>query len=470
MSELAATYRQWILAQDIEGMSIDEKDDEHIDLHSDSVDGCANFYDIDGVTIVELRLESKAGSEPLFFLHFELLDLGRAQELFNEMRQAYERTLRTEVRHVLLCCSCGITTTFFANKLNETAQSLEVDYDFCAMPLDQAKQQGAGYVAVLLAPQVGHLRQTVVEALPNTLVIELPASIFGAYDATAAINLVISAVSGARAAATSDLRMARDFDHSKCVLAISYVYRADESTLCYSVLDKGERSISGMLVRPQFDTLILDDLAATLRVAGYPPSKFDAIGIGVPSMVDKGVILTRLEHGYSQFDLAQVMRERWGVPVFVDNNATAAAAGCYVSQNKWDDVAFHAQTIGVPACDEGLVIGGLPRAGLHGFAGSLKYLAHDFSLSMDLGDAAWRYDGMLELVARYLAATICVVAPQAIFVWCDLVPDMDELREELHKTIPGLVLPQLVAVSDFDGLILMGELSLCLQRLAAEES
>ena len=468
MSELAATYHQWILAQDIEDMSIEEKDDEHIDLRSDSVDGCANFYDIDDATIVELRLESRSGGEPLFFLHFELLELERAQMLFNEMRQTYEKTFNTSVRHVLLCCSCGITTTFFANKLNETARTLEVDYDFCAMPLDQAKEQGSEFVAVLLAPQVGHLRQSVVEALPNTLVIELPVSIFGAYDATAALNLVIGAVSGARAAARSDLRMARDFDRSKCVLAICYVYREDESTLSYSVLDRGERSISGMLVRSHFDTLILDDLAATLRVAGYPPDGFDAIGIGVPNMTDKGVLLTRLEHGYARFDLAQVMRERWGVPVFVDNNATAAAAGCYVSQGEWDDVAFHAQTIGVPACDEGLVIGGLPRAGLCGFAGSLKYLSHDFSLSMDLNEAAWRYDGTLELVARYLAATICVVAPQAIFVWCDLVPDMEELREELHKTIPSLVIPQLVAVSDYDGLVLMGELSLCLQRLATD--
>ena len=446
-------------------MRVVEKDAEHIDLQSDSVDGCANFYTIDGTTIVELRLLSKPSDEPLFFLHFELLDLERAQELFGEMRQAYENTLRTQMHHVLLCCSCGITTTFFANKLNETAQSLDAGYDFQAMPLDQAKEQGSEFVAVLLAPQVGHLRQSVVEALPDTLVIELPASIFGAYDATAALNLVVSAVSGARTAAISDLRMARDFDHSKCVLAISHVFRKDESTLSYAVLDRGKRSIAGMLVRPQFDTMALDDLAATLRVAGYPPEQFDAVGIGVSGVVDKGVLLTKVENGYAHFDLAQVMRGRWGVPVYVDNNATAAAAGCYVSQDKWDDVAFHAQTIGVPACDEGLVIGGLPRAGLSGFAGNLACLAHDFSLSMDLGDAAWRYDGMLELVARYLAATICVVAPQAIFVWCDLVTDMDELR----KTIPGDMLPELVAVSDYDGLILMGEHSLCLQRLAAEE-
>lgn len=466
MNELARSYRQWILSQELEGLRIEKVDDEHLRIHGDAAEGCANFYDMGEATVVELRLEARPSGEALFFLHFELEDLVRAQNLFAEMRLAYEKTLHTDVRHVLLCCSCGITTTFFANKLNDTARDLGVGYDFCAMPLEEAKRNGSNFVAVLLAPQVGHLRASVVAALPDTLVIELPASIFGAYDANAALHLVISAVTGERAAAASDLRMARDFDKSKRVLAVSYVHREDESTLSYSVLDRGERTISGMLVRPVFDPLVLDDLAATLHVKGYPPEEFDAVGIGVPGVVDEGVVHTGLGRGYERVELAKTLEERWGVPVFVDNNATAAAAGCYVSQRDWDDVAFHAQTIGVSACDEGLVIGGLPRAGFGGFAGNLRHLARDFSLSMELEDAAWRYDGTLELLACYLAATICVVAPQAIFVWCDLVPDMDELRDELRKRIPSDMVPTLVAVSDYDGLVLMGELSLCLQRLS----
>lgn len=269
-------------------------------IESTIATGCANFYDIHDSTIIELRLEDKQSGESVFFLHFELEDIDRAKHLFEEMSEVYAKLTAQEVHHVLLCCTCGITTTFFANKLNETSQSLGLDYDFRAMPLEDAKKCGSGFVAVLLAPQVGHLRKSVAEALPNTLVIELPATIFGSYDASAALNLVASAVTGARTAAASDLRMARDF-----------------------------------------------------------------------------------------------------------------------------------------------------------------------SLSMDLDDAAWRYDGTLELVACYLTATICCVAPQAIFVWCDFLPDMDILREELHKRIPSRVLPDLVAVSDYDGLVLMGELSLCLQRLSA---
>ena len=464
MEDLMNSYRSWILDQHIEGCTLEQQSPERIRLRSEVATGEINFYNINETIVVELRLERTQDGESCFFLHFELEDLERAKSLFGEMVEAYTNLSNRRVKHILLCCTCGITTTFFANKLNENAASMGLDYDFCAKSLEEAKESGGEYTAVLLAPQVGHRRKELVEALPDTLVLELPGSMFGSYDAAAGVRFVVDAVTGARMAAKSDLRMARDFDHSKLVLAISYVIRADESTLCYRVLDKGEDALQGMLVRNRFDVYVLDDLAATLKVAGYPPESFDAVGIAMPGMIDKGVVV-QMGAGSDDFDMAATMSEKWGVSVRVDNNAAAAAAGCYISQSDWDDVAFHAQAIGVVECDEGLVIGGLVRAGNAGFAGNLGYLASNFTLSMELEEAAWRFDGMRELVARYLEATICTVAPQAIFVWCDLLTDMDELREELLKNLPADAIPELIAVADYDGLTLLGELSLCLQSI-----
>ena len=464
VDELTKTYRDWILDQRIEGCTLELQGDGKVNLKSDLANGEINFYDINGTTVVELRLERADDGEPCFFLHFELEELDRAKSLFGEMVEAFEGLGEKQARHILLCCTCGITTTFFANKLNEVAKSMEIEYDFCAKSIEEAKETGGEYTAVLLAPQVGHKRKELVEALPDTLVLELPGSMFGSYDAVAGVRFVVDAVTGARLAAKSDLRMARDFDHSKRVLAISYVIRSDESTLCYRVLDKGVDALQGMLVRSHFDIYVLYDLAATLKVAGYPLEGFDAVGVAMPGMIDKGVVV-QMDEGASDFDLAAKLSQKWHVPVRVDNNAVAAAAGCYISQNDWDDVAFHAQAIGVAECDEGLVIGGLVRAGKAGFAGNLGYLASNFSLSMDLEEAAWRYDGTRELVARYLEATICTVAPEAIFVWCDLVTDMEELREELLKNLPASAIPELIPVADYDGLTLLGELSLCLQGI-----
>jgi len=466
MDQLKQAYRSWILAQDVEGCTLTEGEGDGIVISGDLVKGWVNFYDIDGACIVELRLERVLDGEPAFFLHFELEDIIRAQNLFDEMVEAIHDATHREVRQVLLCCSCGMTTTYFAMKLNEVSQSLGLDYEFSAQPIEDAKRNGAEYAAVLLAPQVGYQRKDVSEALPDTLVIELPGKLFGSYDAAGVLRLVVDALSGSHSFAGGEqMQIARDFDRTKRVLALSYVHREDEPTLSYRVLEYGEVTLSGMLVRRTFNIRTLDDLAATLRVKGWKTSEFDAIGIAVPGIVDNGVLV---EHGNGEevrYDLAGKLSELWGTSVYVDYNASAAAVGCYVSQSEYENVAFHAQAIGIADGEEGYVVEGRPLVGRAGRSGHLGPLAPKFSLGMDVEDAAWRVGGMRELVGRYLASLACTIAPDVIYVWCDLLPDMDELREELEKTLPASAVPALVDVADYDECVLVGELALCLDRL-----
>ena len=466
LCEEALAYRRWILEHDIEGCSITETVGDGLTMDSDVATGVVNFYEIDGATVVELRLESKRDGSPLFFLHFEFEDMARAKSLFEEMVDVLVGKLHAKIHHVLLCCTCGMTTTFFANKLNDLAAERGLGYDFNAKSIEEAKRSGQAYEAVLLAPQVGHLLKAVQAELPGVMVMELPASVFGAYDAAAALQLLLEGLRDARSAAMGDLRFARDFDMTKSVLSVSYVFRSDEPTVSYLVLEKGEEKLRGMLVRKTFDLEApLQDLFSTLRLHGYTPESFDAIGIALPGVVDNGCVVMGEGDDAQRLEIASKLSERWGVPVYVDNNASAAAAGCYVSQNDWDSVVFHAQPVGVTECDQGYVVDGKPHTGRGGFAGNIRHLAKRLTLSMGLEEAAWRYDGMRDLVACYLAAVVCTVAPEAIFVWCDLVPDMTELAESLAEIVPVEAVPELVGVSDYDGLTLMGEQCLCLQRL-----
>ncbi|MDO5118615.1 MAG: ROK family protein [Coriobacteriales bacterium] len=467
MEEMLQAYRTWILAQQIDGCTIEESGDGIV-INHELVKGWVNFYEIDGMYIVELRLERVLDGEPAFFLHFELLDLLRAQELFNEMAEALHDMTHRSMRHVLLCCTCGVTTTYFSNKLNELAQGFGLDLDFTAKPLEEAVKSGSEYAAVLLAPQVAHQRKALAEALPGTIVIELPGKIFGAYDANAALKLVVDVLSGNRTVSDDkkQLKLVRDYDRTKKVLALSYIYRSDEPTLSYRVLDCGQIVLSGMLVRRTVDFHTLEDLAATLLVEGWKMSDFDAIGVAVPGVVDKGVVIEQVDGSERRIELRNRLEKNWGTRVYIDYNASAAAVGCYVSQDTYENVAFHAQAVGVAEGEEGYVLGGEPVVGHGGWSGHLGALAKGFALEMDLEDAAWRVNGMRELVARYLTSVTCTVAPDVIYVWCDLLPDMTELHNELAKGLPESAIPELVGVSDYDDCVLIGEMALCLRRLA----
>lgn len=467
-NELVQAYREWILEQGLEGCSLLERKDGAIDITGELVRGWVNFYDINDACIVELRLERVLDSEPAFFLHFELEDLTRAQMLFDEMASVVYDLNHHQTRQILLCCSCGMTTMFFADKLNEYAMSLGLDYEFSAKPIEEAEREGSKYSAVLLAPQVGYQRKAVAQALPNTPVIELPGKVFGSYDAASALRIVVDVLSGSRTPIDdTQIRSMRDFDKTKRVLAMSYIYRKDEPTLSYRVLDKGKIAASGMLVRRTFDSQTLEDMKATLRLKGWKTDEFDAVGIAVPEMVDDGIVVRmRDEGGADHHDMRASIEELWNTKVYVDHNTTAAAVGCYVSQDEYENVAFHAQTIGVPGGEEGYVVEGRPLVGRSGYSGHLRPLANSFSLQMDLEDAAWRVDGMCELVARYITSLACTIAPEAIYVWCDLLPHMDDLREELEKVLPPAAIPELKEITDYDGYVLLGELALCLDRLA----
>ncbi len=138
MVQLMQAYRSWILAQHIEGCTLSEGSDDNVVISGDLVKGWVNFYDIDGACIVELRLERVLDGEPAFFLHFELEDIVRAEKLFGEMAEAIHDATHREIRHVLLCCSCGMTTTFFAMKQRP-----------CAPPRHSRQRRRAHPVGVL---------------------------------------------------------------------------------------------------------------------------------------------------------------------------------------------------------------------------------------------------------------------------------------------------------------------------------
>ena len=57
-------------------------------------------------------------------------------------------------------------------------------------------------------------------------------------------------------------------------------------------------------------------------------------------------------------------------------------------------------------------------------------------------------EGTLEVVAKYLAIIIAELDPAIIVVYCNMVPDMEELRSEIGKYIKLSLVPQLVKVYD----------------------
>lgn len=277
MESIGRTFRDWVAARTIASYATRLVDDDHIRIEGEAAFAEVNFYDMgEGPEIVELRIEETRSGETTFFLHFELEDETRAQGLFSEMTDALAEAGSQQTVHVLLCCTTGMTTTMFAAKMNEVAKLITLDYDFSALPLEQALSEGVHYAAVLLAPQVGHRRAEVATACPDAAVISVPAKIFASYDAGAAVRLVMDALASTEAPAErGGLRPARDLDLAgKRIMLVSVINGTEprcgtrSTSIGYRLLENGTVTLEGEAHKRSFDYRDVEDVLSAAALMG----------------------------------------------------------------------------------------------------------------------------------------------------------------------------------------------------------
>jgi glucokinase len=112
------------------------------------------------------------------------------------------------------------------------------------------------------------------------------------------------------------------------------------------------------------------------ELADLKPSDFESIGIGIPGMVDSasGHVRHAVNLGVHGLGLGEVLTERLGVRVRIENDVTAAALGAYRGLGLSSSMAYLNLGTGLAA---GLVINGEPWRGARGAAGEIGHISVD---------------------------------------------------------------------------------------------
>lgn len=470
MSTVGSRFRNWVLDQTVMGVTpelVEQDYEETIRIVLQTVTAEVVFYS--GVLdddIAEFRVIRHIDGKAIFYLHVLLDDLERAKELFEEMVESLEGEAQHQATHILLCCTSAMTTSLFAMKMGEVAITLSLDYDFTAMPIYEALQPGGEWAAVLLAPQVSHMRRQLMEAHPKAVVFEIPGKIFGRYDAAGAVQLVMHALHDSQAPAgrADSLRTARNLANDRIILIITLFTMREKARLGYRLFDHGEVISEGAVQKPKLDFRDIEDLLETLPARGISVHELDAIGIAVPGIAYRGTVtLEGLFDG--TYDLRGRIESRFGVKVYVDNNCNAAAVGCYVGQDQYESLVFFRHAFGHVAGGLGTIIDGRLLKGRGNLAGEPKYYENLFRLDMSYEDAPWSEEGLFQLACDVLSVSIAVTAPEAIYLGVDTVDDMDALHAALAKRFPENLIPPLYVVDDYIQRVYLGEMAICLQKL-----
>jgi glucokinase len=173
---------------------------------------------------------------------------------------------------------------------------------------------------------------------------------------------------------------------------VSAVVGIDLGGTKVAVAALGERGLGEVLVRPtelSGADALLEQLVEVARAAS---PELEAVGIGVPSVVefDSGRVVSSVNIPLVDVPLRQVLGERLGVPVFVDNDATVAAlAEAHDERLQMTARNLVMLTIGT-GVGGGIVLAGRIYRGATGGAGELGHTL----IGVPLGEGASSGEGV----------------------------------------------------------------------------
>lgn len=135
-----------------------------VHFYSDQYHGHIQFYD---QNLIELTIEDVNTSEPVYYLHFEMTDMkmitDHIQSFFRFLSGYQEETsLSKQTRNqtnqlkILLSCSAGLTSSYFADLMKQALCSIEHEITIDAVSYLDLDRFESDYDIILLAPQIAY--------------------------------------------------------------------------------------------------------------------------------------------------------------------------------------------------------------------------------------------------------------------------------------------------------------------------
>ena len=436
--EMYEIYRKWILEQTDPAYRIEEKSEDEIDFVTDCAVGHVQFYHLE-YEICALTIESEKADEPLFFLHFEIKDLDHAKELFTQMIASLKKAGEDTKVKVLLSCTSGFTTSFFAEKLNGAAQTLGLDYDFSAVPYTDLFEAAMDKDVIMLAPQIGYLLKKAQEVLKDKIIIQIPADVFATYNVTRTVDLIKEKLDEQQKAEET-VEDIHDPEWDSSIAIVAIIRRSRRFEIHYRGADLEAPIERGVIVKDELDLRDLEDVLDVLFIK-HPQIK--GVAIVAPGVVYDGR-LTLPTVRIFDVDVVGEFTKKYGRTFILCNDANASAVGYYANHRDCGNLLAYYHPLGNVVGGAGLVINGMPVFGKKDFAGECANYLKTLNFSEDRFDLSKTPEGIVELITKLVLPMICTIGPDTLAVYCDLLTDPEELKESLKKYIPERHLPEIV--------------------------
>ena len=456
MLTLIKEYKEYILSQSSNNPNITFKEEENkIELETEYGLGAVTIYE---GCIIELSVTNKINQNTEFYLHFKFNTLEHAKELFNEMLEALSKLVVKPVTKVLFSCTSGLTTGFFAEKLNEAIQLLDLNYTVNAVAYNDLFDEGRKYDVIYLAPQVSYMEEKLKDVLDNENIHVIPAQIFAKYDTKAMIELLEENACVSNKKEEVEIESRREVKpHKGKILTINIIRNSFRVHMIYNVYNnENHHEETRDIIKP---TLALTDIYDLIDTILYKYDDIECIGFTLPGIINQnGFISSVFINGLNNQSLEELFDSKYQSIKFVYiNDVNAAAVGYYACNENYETVSYIFQPVYFRG-GAGSVINGKVLKGAHNIAGEIKFAP--INLSKEYSECHKTPEATLERVAKLIVILCSTIDPEAIGITCDLITSVDELRKEISKYMPSEYIPVLTLEDhmhlycEFGGLIL----------------
>ena len=363
---------------------------------------------------------------------------------------------------ILLSCSGGLTTGYFALRLNEAVSMLSIDYEFKAVPYNDLYEVGQNYDLILLAPQIGYMKPKIQEILQDKIVVRLPSKIFAKYDVAEALILIKEELKNhneKKKSIDKPLSLKRAIHKNMKILSIAMIRLSQRVLLEYRLYDENNKILlENEIIKTRIS---IEDICDILDIVFTHFADVHYVGISMPGIVNDGHLMLKKD-GFIDTDVVGILTGKYNKTFVLCNDVNSIAVGYYVTQNKYSTLSFLFQPKNTFS-GVGSIVNGELIQGRKNIAGEVQYLP--FYSEEDALAKTKTPEGTLEIVGKTAVSIISVLGPEALVFASQLILDENELIGEIEKYIPKEYIPDIIKIENLQEYNLLGTMILCVQTL-----
>ena len=407
-------------------------------------------------TIMEYRIDMNDSQDAAFYLHFEFRDLQHAQELFGEMLESLAELKNKTKKKILLCCSCGLTTSFFMMKLNEVSELMELDWEFSAMSVNDIYANADDKDAILVAPQIGYERDKIATVLSDKIVIRVPAQVFASYDAMQMLKMLQQEFDAKVEEEKKRYEFNPHDEHNGTDLIISIFTFANRTQISYRVYEGEEILADKQIIKRHYSFYDVEDIISSL-LSIY--EEVDTIRIVSPGEIVDGH-LTYTPTNINDLDVVGIIKEKYNRKAILINATNAMVLGYSILEDYHEDCVFYYDQSQAVWGTFGVMANGAVLEGKNNITGqNMDQMMRIMTFDENPYTMTRTPEGHTKLVGRYMTGLINFVGPQRIVVYASMVYDVNELKKEISHFVDDNYMPEIIKIDSVRRYLFTGALN-----------